>query len=101
MGYDKELCFLIKLFKRIRFASSRGASTSSRRQKGEGFIRKTEKSSEIKVRAFSPPERRLTFCSLFPGGCATISIPVSRGFASSISLRSTFPPPKSDVKTSE
>ena len=37
-----------------------------------------EKISATAVKAFSPPDSRVTFCSFFPGGCTIISIPVSR-----------------------
>ena len=43
------------------FASSRGASTSSNKQKGLGLIRNMAKIREIAVSAFSPPERRFRF----------------------------------------
>jgi hypothetical protein len=37
-------------------ASSSGASTSSRRQNGDGLMRKMAKMSATAVSAFSPPE---------------------------------------------
>ena len=81
---------------RPTFASSSGASTSSRRQNGVGLIRKMAKMSETAVKAFSPPERRFTDASFLPGGCATISTPGSAdGFAgSSTSCSSALPPRK-------
>ena len=64
-------------------ASSSGASTSSRMQKGEGLYWKIANSSAIAVSAFSPPESSSTFCSRLPGGWAMMSMPLSRTSSSS------------------
>ena len=64
---------------RPTLASSSGASTSSKRQKGLGFTIKKAKSTAIAVSAFSPPESNAIFCSFLPGGWTKISIPVSKG----------------------
>ena len=53
--------------KRPMLASSSGASTSSRMQKGDGLYWKIANSSEIAVSAFSPPESSITFCRRLPG----------------------------------
>jgi hypothetical protein len=42
------------------------ASTSSRMQNGDGLYWKIANSSEIAVRAFSPPESSMTFCRRLP-----------------------------------
>jgi hypothetical protein len=34
----------------------------------------------IAVSAFSPPDSSCTFCSRLPGGCATMSMPLSCSF---------------------
>ena len=86
--------------KRPMFASSSGASTSSRMQKGEGLYWKIAKSSEIAVSAFSPPESSITFCRRLPGGCAITSMPLSSTSSSSSSDSPAVPPPKSCVKIS-
>ncbi|GFP22204.1 hypothetical protein HKBW3S06_01431, partial [Candidatus Hakubella thermalkaliphila] len=74
---------------------------ASRMQSGVGFIRKPANKIDRAVSAFSPPERRLMFCNFLPGGCAIISIPVSRILFSSVRMSSALPPPKSVMKTSE
>ena len=60
---------------RPKLTSSKGASTSSSRQKGLGWNSKIAKSRLIAVNAFSPPESKSTFWSFFPGGWAMISMP--------------------------
>ena len=70
--------------KRWILASSNGASTSSRTQKGDGLIRKIAKIRAMAVRAFSPPDNKPTFCKRLPGGCTTISMPVSSRSCSSV-----------------
>ena len=42
--------------KRVTLASSRGASTSSKTQKGAGFKRYIANSKDVAVNVFSPPE---------------------------------------------
>ena len=66
-------------------------------QKGLGAYWKIPASSEIAVNAFSPPESSSTFCSFLPGGEATISIPDSAAFASSVRRISPVPPEPVDV----
>ena len=56
--------------KRSTLASSRGASTSSSTQIGEGLARNTAKISAVAVSACSPPEIRLMVCGFLPGGRA-------------------------------
>ncbi len=51
---------------RSTFASSRGASTSSRTQIGEGFVRKTAKISAVAVSACSPPGQESHALRLLP-----------------------------------
>ena len=48
-----------RLQKRVTFASSKGASTSSRTHIGEGLVKKTAKTKDKAVSACSPPERRV------------------------------------------
>src|SRR4029453_14753780 len=86
--------------KRSMFASSSGASTSSRMQNGDGRKRKIAIRSEIAVSAFSPPERSRIDWFRFPGGCAMISTPDSRGSFSSSSRISAVPPRKRRVNIS-
>ena len=50
------------------------------------------------VSAFSPPESNSTFCSFFPGGEATTSMPLSALFSSSVSRMKAWPPPNSFLK---
>ena len=69
--------------KRPMLASSSGASTSSRMQKGDGLYWKIANSSEIAVSAFSPPESSITFCRRLPGGWAMTSMPLSSTSSSS------------------
>ena len=64
-------------------ASSNGASTSSNKQKGAGFILKIENTNAIPTPAFSPPESRLMFLTNLPGGLAIIDTPV---FSKSLSV---------------
>ena len=53
-------------------------SISSRIQNGLGFTVSRENSNAMAVMARSPPESKVSTCSFFPGGWATISMPVSR-----------------------
>src|SRR6478752_4874930 len=74
------VCTLISFtssVKRPILASSSGASTSSRIQKGLGAYWKIPTSNDNAVSAFSPPESSNTFCSFLPGGEATTSMPPS------------------------
>ena len=41
----------------VTFASSNGASTSSRTHIGDGFVKKTAKISDNAVKACSPPDK--------------------------------------------
>ena len=82
-------------------ASSRGASTSSSTQKGDGLTRKMANSSDTAVMAFSPPESSSMFCMTFlPGGLAMMSTPVSSRSFSSVRASWAFPPPKQRGKIS-
>ncbi len=47
------------------------------------------------MRAFSPPERRIMFCSFLPGGWAMMRTPASRISSPSTSSSLPWPPPKS------
>ena len=78
--------------KRSTFAISSAASTSSRIHKGDGFTLIIANKQLNAINAFSPPEKE---CSLaaFPGGCASISIPVSRILSGSVYLSEACPPP--------
>src|SRR6266508_4941929 len=77
-----------RLVNRSMFASSKGASTSSKMQKGEGRYWKIAIRRAIAVSAFSPPERSRIDWFRFPGGCAMISTPDSSGSFSSRRRRS-------------
>ena len=48
-----------KLQNLVTFASSNGASTSSRTQIGDGFVKKTAKINDNAVKACSPPDNKL------------------------------------------
>ena len=74
-------------------ASSKGASTSSSIQNGDGLAKKKENVRATAVRAFSPPEHCIIFLTSFPGGCALISTPVSNKLFSSVRIKSASPPP--------
>ena len=58
----------------VTLASSKGASTSSKTQIGEGFTKKTANIRDKAVRACSPPESKVIDCSLFPGEKQTFLI---------------------------
>src|SRR2546425_255478 len=75
------------------FESSSGASTSSSRQKGAGLSWKSENTSAMAVRAFSPPESRWMLVLRFPGGCAMTCTPASR-ISSPVMMSFASPPPK-------
>ena len=47
------------------------------------------------VSAFSPPDSSITLCRRLPGGCATMSMPLSSGSDSSSSMMPALPPPNS------
>ena len=68
-------------------------------QYGE-YIFSIANSIAIAVNAFSPPDKSNIFCNFFPGGCTSISIPLSSTFASSESFKLAYPPPKSSLNTS-
>ena len=65
MGNNNKFCFsnfyefIQEITKRVTFASSKGASTSSRTHIGEGLVKKTAKIKDKAVSACSPPERRV------------------------------------------
>ena len=53
-----------KLQNLVTLASSKGASTSSSTQIGEGLVRKTAKIKDKAVKACSPPESKFMDCNL-------------------------------------
>ena len=79
------------------FVSSRGASISSRTQNGAGFTLNIENNRAIADNAFSPPDNKLIFCNLLPGGLTLTSIPELRTSSSSLTISdiSALPPLKS------
>ena len=80
--------------------SSRGASTSSNIQKGDGFAINTANNNEIAVKACSPPDNKVIFCIFLPGGLANISKPEFKGSSSFwISFRYALPPPNNLVNS--
>ena len=83
---------------RSLFASSRAASTSSRKQKGVGLVLNTANCRAKAVMDFSPPLSREMLRVSFPGGLATTSIPASKTSTPASSRISALPPPKSFLK---
>ena len=81
----------------VTLASSKGASTSSKTQIGEGLDKKTAKIRDNAVRACYPPDNKVIDCSLLPGGLTNISNPASSGSSESTSSSLAFPPLKSLV----
>ena len=79
------------------FTSSSAASTSSSIQKGTGLLFKIANNKLIAVNVFSPPDNKEIGKSFFPGGCAIISIPVSRILSGSVSFNSASPPPNNSL----
>ncbi len=57
MNCERLLISRMSRVKRVTFASSSGASTSSSMQKGLGFTRKAAKRRAMAVSARSPPDR--------------------------------------------
>ena len=78
---------------RETFASSSGASTSSKTQIGAGFAKKTAKISANAVKVCSPPDSSDRVDSFFPGGWHIISSPASKGSSLSTITRLASPPP--------
>ena len=76
----------------VTFASSSGASTSSRTQIGDGFTKNTANTKDKAVKACSPPDNKVIDCNLFPGGDANISKPASRGSSESTNSIFAVPP---------
>ena len=84
----------------VTFASSSGASTSSRIQIGAGLIKNTANIKAIAVKACSPPDSKVIDCNFFPGGLTKSSKPASKGSSDSINSSLAFPPPNNFVYTS-
>ena len=76
----------------VTFESSKGASTSSRTQTGEGFTKKTANTNDKAVSACSPPDNKVIDCNLLPGGETNISNPASNGSSESTNSNLAFPP---------
>src|SRR5690606_28379074 len=70
------------------FVSSKGASTSSKMQKGAGLSRYKENRRAVEVSVFSPPESWLMDKGRFPFGRAIISISDSRGKSGLLNTKS-------------
>ena len=87
-----QLFQLSKLQNLSTFASSSGASTSSRIQIGDGLVKKTANISDKAVNACSPPDNKVIDCNLFPGGLTNNSSPASKGSSESINSNFAFPP---------
>ena len=81
----------------VTFASSSGASTSSKIQIGAGLVKKTAKTSDNAVKACSPPDNNVIDCNLLPGGLTSSYRPASRGSSDSINSNLAVPPLKSFV----
>ena len=64
MSYNNKFCIVIlissssKLQNLVTLASSRGASTSSNTQIGDGLVKKTAKIKDKAVSACSPPDKQ-------------------------------------------
>ncbi len=86
--------------KRPTLASSRAASTSSRKQNGTGLARKRAKRSATAVRARSPPDSSERLWARLPGGCAMMSMPVVVMLSGSVTMSSAEPPANSVPKYS-
>ena len=86
-----------KLQNLVTFASSKGASTSSSTQIGEGLVKKTAKIKDKAVKACSPPESKVMDCNLLPGGLTNNSKPASSGSSESTNSSLAFPPLNSFV----
>ena len=78
----------------VTFASSKGASTSSKTQIGDGLVKKIAKIKDRAVNACSPPESKVIDCNLFPGGETNISKPASNGSSESTNSSFALPPLK-------
>ena len=76
----------------VTLASSKGASTSSNTQIGEGLTKKTAKTNDKAVKACSPPDNKVIDCNLLPGGETNISKPASNGSSESTSSILADPP---------
>ena len=87
--------------KRDTFESSSGASTSSKIQIGDGFVKKTAKIIANPVNACSPPDNKDRDCNFLPGGLARISRPAVKGSSELISVNSALPPPNNVLNNSE
>ena len=57
----------------VTFASSSGASTSSRTHIGDGLLKNTANIKDRAVSACSPPDSNVIDCNLFPGGLTKIT----------------------------
>src|SRR5690606_24843804 len=68
--------------------SSKGASTSSKIQKGAGFNRYNENNIAVAVSVFSPPDDWLIESGRLPLGFAIISISDSNGLSGVVKTRS-------------
>ena len=81
----------------MTFASSRGASTSSNTQIGDGLVKKTAKINESAVSACSPPDNKVIHWRRLPGGLTNISSPASSGSSASTNSSLALPPLNSFV----
>ena len=81
----------------VTFASSNGASTSSKTQIGDGLVKKTANIRDKAVNACSPPDNKVIYWSLFPGGLTNISKPASNGSSESTNSNFALPPLNSFV----
>ena len=68
-------------------------------QNGTVLTFKIANNSEIAVRVFSPPDNSDIVVSFFPGGEATISIPVSNKSSGLVSFKSAVPPLNNSLNT--
>ncbi len=83
------------------FASSSGASTSSKIQNGAGLRRYIEKSRAVAVNVFSPPLSWLMVSGRFPFGLAIMSISDSSGREGSANRRSQSSPSLNNERNTE
>ena len=62
------------------------------------WLKKTAKINAIQVKACSPPDSKDNDAVFFPGGCAIISKPASRGSSDSTNFNSAVPPENKCLK---
>ena len=85
--------------KRSTFAPSKGASTSSKTQKGLGLTVRKANRRAAAVSARSPPDSSARGWRFLPGGWTRMSTPVSKTSFGVVRTRSVVPPPNRRVNS--